>query len=305
MFLNIKSALFFIFIICFKVCSLEFDDFRNELSIPERNEIASRCIMASFENESKIVDTAIHIAKGQHIRAVEEICDLPIIPLCIPIKCEPNFLNFVRDFYLLFDTSPERKGAITKLNELRVAPIPVKDIDVALQIIDRTFLVGAQLYPLGNGVLELSSKIRNVIKVLSYIPTKIQMLDFMPKRFEAAKKAGIQETDPHFIAIKEVDPNGEKSEVIERFNKVGEKFYSEVKEQTLVLLDLLERIKGELDPQIRGDLLRQVVPGMRLAAELFISNKMNIGTEREEAISSEEMLSVLDQTRGKSQKSLE
>ena len=51
MFLNIKSVLFFIFIICFKVCSLEFDDFRNELSIPERNEIASRCIMASFEND--------------------------------------------------------------------------------------------------------------------------------------------------------------------------------------------------------------------------------------------------------------
>lgn len=233
MFLNIKSALFFIFIVCFKVYSLEFDDFRNELSIPERNEIASHCIMASFENESKIVDTAIHIAKGQHIKAVEEICDLPIVPLCIPIKCEPNFLNFVRDFYLLFDTSPERKGAVAKLNELRVASIPVKDIDVALQIIDRTFSVGAQLYPLGNDVLELSSKIINVIKVLNYIPTKIQMLDFMPKRLDAAKKAGIQETDPHFIAMKEVDTSGEKSDVIERFNKVRGEFYSEVKSKRL------------------------------------------------------------------------
>lgn len=47
--------------------------------------------------------------------------------------------------------------------------------------------------------------------------------------------------------------------------------------------------------------MRQVVPGMRLAAGLFVSDKMNIGAEKEEAISSEEMLSVLDQTRGKSQ----
>ena len=153
----------------------------------------------------------------------------------------------------------------------------------------------------GNDVLELSSKIINVIKVLNYIPTKIQMLNFMPNRLDAAKKAGIQETDPHFIAMKKVDTSGEKSDVIERFNKVREEFYSEVKEQTLVLLDLLERIKGELDPKIRGDLLRQVVPDMRLAAELFVSNKMNVGTEKEKAISSEEMVSILDKTRGKPQ----
>jgi len=105
--LNIRGALFFVFIVCFNVYSLEFDNFRDELPAPKRNEIASRCIVASFDNENKIVDTAIHVAKGQHIMSEEEVCVAPKVPLCIPIKCGSNFLNFVRDFYLLFDTSSD------------------------------------------------------------------------------------------------------------------------------------------------------------------------------------------------------
>lgn len=54
MFLNIKSALFLVFIVCSKSYSLEFNDFRNELPVPKKNEITSRCIMASFKNGSKI-----------------------------------------------------------------------------------------------------------------------------------------------------------------------------------------------------------------------------------------------------------
>jgi len=201
----------------------------------------------------------------------------------------------------MFDTSSEREGAVTKLNKLRVTTMLVKDIDVALQTINRTFSIGVQLYPFMNDILELSSKIENVIKVLRCIPTKIQMIDFISRRLEAAKKAGIQETDPHFIAIKEVDTNGEKGEVVEKFKKIEEGFASEIKQQTLVLLDRLEEIKKELDPRIRSNLLEKVVPSMRLAAELFVFNKMNVGTEKEENISSEEMLSVLDRTRGKPQ----
>lgn len=36
MFLNIKSALFLVFIVCSKTYSLEFDDFRNELPVPKK-----------------------------------------------------------------------------------------------------------------------------------------------------------------------------------------------------------------------------------------------------------------------------
>ena len=315
MFSSIKGVFLFTFVACFEVYSLNFDNFKNDLSIKERNEIASRCIMESMSDSTKIVDTVIHIVKGQHAKSMEEVCAAPVVPLCIPIKCESAFLNFVRDFYLLFDTSVERKGAVTKLNELlQNGSISVRDMDIALQDITRTFLINVSFNGCAGvkAIMELNSEIRSIIKFLNCIPTRKQELAFMSNRLEAAKKAvekiakeagteNVSKINTHLKAIEAVDIKSEESKVIKSFEKLRGEFCRAIKEKTLSLLSFLGGIKNELDPQIRFKLLEVVVPSIRLAVKLFVDNLVTNGPKKDTKISPEDMNSILDESRGKPQ----
>lgn len=134
---NIKKALFLVSFSCSPVYSGEFSDFKNELSIWDRNAIASSCVRKSFDNEKKIVDTAIHVTKGQHLKAVEEIVGSTEIPLCIPIKCSSDFLDFVGNFYLMFDRTEKRQGVLTRL-DLYLQTLTTEEVDRALKSMNKT-----------------------------------------------------------------------------------------------------------------------------------------------------------------------
>ena len=293
-----KTFLLFLFISS-KTYSMEFDNFKNDLLAENKNAIASSCILQAFENKEKIVDTTIHLAKGQHIKSVENILNVSIIPLCIPIKYNSRFLNFVRDFYLLFDTSDARKGAVTKLRALPDSNIEdIKGIDVILGAVSKTFSYDLQFLKDADikNCTHVIDEIRNAIRVSKCIPTSIKELDYIQQRLETANRADIPNENEYLINVKSIDTSGEKTDVLQRFIELRKEIHREIIEKTNTVPDILEKIKAELDKIIRADLLTHVVPCIRLAAELFVNNK----TE-EVSISSEDMTSVFDDTRGKPQ----
>lgn len=73
-----------------------------------------------LEDPIKSTNLIKHLIKGQHLIPFSEIGEKLPIQLALPVDLEKGLFDFIKSFYLMFDISKKRMGAIQKLTLLLI-----------------------------------------------------------------------------------------------------------------------------------------------------------------------------------------